>query len=170
MSECTTTDLVRAIDDTVVGTGLYNIIHPLVDELFERVIDLEAEIHDQARHWSDAFAVINALRPLCTTCGGTQKGAEGMNVDGQKSWAHCPDCKDGKQSWEQVLADVAGWKAAHHKCAEFAAALEAQLTEMQEAVTRLSRVIMDEIPGEPSASEGAIDCAIRLLRERNDQA
>lgn len=32
---------------------------------------------------------------------------------------------------------------------------------------RLAAVIMDEFPGEPSASEGAIDCAIRLLRERN---
>lgn len=106
MSERTTTDLLRAVDDTVVGTGLWNIIHSLVDELFERVIDLEA--------------------------------------------------------------DAAGWKEAHHKCAEFAAALEAQLSEMQEAVTRLSSVILDEIPGEPSASEGAIDCAIRLLRERND--
>lgn len=28
----------------------------------------------------------------------------------------------------------------------------------------LANVIMFEIPGEPSRSEGAIDCAIRLLR------
>lgn len=31
-------------------------------------------------------------------------------------------------------------------------------------VERLARFIMEEIPGEPSQNEGAIDCAIRLLR------
>lgn len=34
-------------------------------------------------------------------------------------------------------------------------------------VSRLAAVITEEFPGEPSRSEGAIDCAIRLLRERN---
>lgn len=35
-------------------------------------------------------------------------------------------------------------------------------------IDKLASFIMDEIPGEPSESEGAIDCAIRLLRERED--
>ena len=29
---------------------------------------------------------------------------------------------------------------------------------------RLAQFIMDEVPGEPSRDEGAVDCAIRLLR------
>ena len=33
----------------------------------------------------------------------------------------------------------------------------------EEAVARLARFIMENIPGEPSRSEGAVDCAIRLL-------
>lgn len=36
---------------------------------------------------------------------------------------------------------------------------------LQSQVERLANVILLEIPGEPSQSEGAIDCAIRLLRK-----
>lgn len=32
-------------------------------------------------------------------------------------------------------------------------------------VDKLANFIMAEIPGEPSKSEGAVDCAIRLLRQ-----
>jgi hypothetical protein len=32
-------------------------------------------------------------------------------------------------------------------------------------IDRLAKFIMNEIPGEPSQSEGAVDTAIRLLRE-----
>ena len=34
----------------------------------------------------------------------------------------------------------------------------------EDQVRRLAEVIMDEIPGEPSQSQGAVDTAIRLLR------
>ena len=34
----------------------------------------------------------------------------------------------------------------------------------EDQIDRLARFIMDEIPGEPSQSEGAVDTAIRLLR------
>jgi hypothetical protein len=35
---------------------------------------------------------------------------------------------------------------------------------LEQQVARLADFIMDEIPGEPSQSEGAVDTAIRLLR------
>ncbi|KKN17533.1 hypothetical protein LCGC14_0964910 [marine sediment metagenome] len=35
-----------------------------------------------------------------------------------------------------------------------------------EQIERLASFIMEEVPGEPSASEGAVDCAIRILREK----
>jgi hypothetical protein len=31
-------------------------------------------------------------------------------------------------------------------------------------ITKLARFIVDEVPGEPSQSEGAVDCAIRIIR------
>ncbi len=52
-------------------------------------------------------------------------------------------------------------------------ALEGLLTEaeggavkdpLSDQVDRLAKFIMAEVPGEPSESEGAVDCAIRLLR------
>jgi len=51
--------------------------------------------------------------------------------------------------------------------------LEADLTKMQEEdvtetlqsqIDRLARFIMEEVPGEPSQSEGAVDTAIRIMR------
>lgn len=35
----------------------------------------------------------------------------------------------------------------------------------EQQIKRLARFIMEEIPGEPSQSEGAVDTAIRLLRQ-----
>jgi hypothetical protein len=32
-------------------------------------------------------------------------------------------------------------------------------------IARLARFIMEEVPGEPSQSEGAVECAIRIIRE-----
>ena len=32
-------------------------------------------------------------------------------------------------------------------------------------IDRLGKFIMDEVPGEPSRSEGAVDTAIRIIRE-----
>lgn len=37
---------------------------------------------------------------------------------------------------------------------------------LQSQVKRLAEFIMAEVPGEPSQNEGAIDCAIRIIRER----
>ena len=34
-----------------------------------------------------------------------------------------------------------------------------------EEIRRLAQFIMEEVPGEPSQSEGAVDTAIRLIRE-----
>jgi glycerol-3-phosphate dehydrogenase len=36
---------------------------------------------------------------------------------------------------------------------------------LESQVARLAAYIVENVPGEPSRSEGAIDCAIRLLRE-----
>ena len=35
-------------------------------------------------------------------------------------------------------------------------------------VERLAKFILDRIPGEPSRSEGAIDCAIRIMGEQQN--
>lgn len=40
-------------------------------------------------------------------------------------------------------------------------------TQMQ--IQRLASFIMAEVPGEPRKSEGAVDCAIRLLRQLGDE-
>ena len=36
---------------------------------------------------------------------------------------------------------------------------------LEHQVQRLANFIMENIPGEPSQDEGAVDCAIRLLRD-----
>ena len=36
---------------------------------------------------------------------------------------------------------------------------------LRSQINRLATVIIDEVPGEPSQSEGAVDTAIRLIRE-----
>lgn len=36
---------------------------------------------------------------------------------------------------------------------------------LREQIDRLATFIMDNLPGEPSQDEGAVDCAIRLLGE-----
>lgn len=40
------------------------------------------------------------------------------------------------------------------------------MDEAQQQVERLADFIMAEVPGEPSQSQGAVDTAIRLLREQ----
>ena len=40
---------------------------------------------------------------------------------------------------------------------------------LRSQVDRLANVIMFEIPGEPSQNDGAIDTAIRLLRENKER-
>jgi hypothetical protein len=43
--------------------------------------------------------------------------------------------------------------------------LEKKVETAEEQIDRLAKFIMGEVPGEPSESEGAVDCAIRLLRQ-----
>ncbi len=42
------------------------------------------------------------------------------------------------------------------------------MSKESEQIDKLASFIMSEIDGEPSKSEGAIDCAIRLLKEGKD--
>jgi hypothetical protein len=37
---------------------------------------------------------------------------------------------------------------------------------LESQINRLAEFIMHEVPGEPSESEGAVDCAIRIIREK----
>ena len=37
---------------------------------------------------------------------------------------------------------------------------------LDDQIKRLARFIADEVPGEPSRSEGAVDTAIRIIREQ----
>lgn len=39
---------------------------------------------------------------------------------------------------------------------------------LSEQTERLAKFIMEEIDGEPSKGEGAVDCAIRVIRKLND--
>lgn len=41
--------------------------------------------------------------------------------------------------------------------------LEAELVGVRSQIDKLAEFIMDEVPGEPSRSEGSVDCAIRLI-------
>ena len=36
---------------------------------------------------------------------------------------------------------------------------------LEKQIDKLAKFIMGNVPGEPSRSEGAIDCAIRIIRE-----
>jgi hypothetical protein len=59
-------------------------------------------------------------------------------------------------------------------CTEIGDALMAELARLDESaatqIDHLAEVIMHEIPGEPSRSEGAVETAIRLLRDGGVQA
>jgi hypothetical protein len=57
---------------------------------------------DDRRPLIDALDTIDALRPDCPTCGGEGELAEPLG--------DCPDCIDGKVSWEQMAAT---WRAVH---------------------------------------------------------
>lgn len=47
--------------------------------------------------------------------------------------------------------------------------LREDLELFHKEIDKLADFIMDEIPGEPSENEGAIECAIRLLKSANDK-
>jgi hypothetical protein len=38
-------------------------------------------------------------------------------------------------------------------------------TDLSGQIDKLANFIMNEVPGEPRESEGAVDCAIRIIRE-----
>lgn len=39
----------------------------------------------------------------------------------------------------------------------------------QQQIDRLAKFIMEEVPGEPSEDQGAVDTAIRLIRDKVDK-
>jgi len=41
--------------------------------------------------------------------------------------------------------------------------------ELQEQIDKLANFIMAEVDGEPSESEGAVDCAIRIIAGQQEQ-
>lgn len=53
----------------------------------------------------------DALRPPCPTCGGFEM--RGM-VEGIEMGLDCPDCTDGRMSWEWGWAIVAAVLSTHH--------------------------------------------------------
>lgn len=84
----------------------------------DRLEEMAGEIADQARHWRDAYDHIDALRPLCLTCGGSGDlldlicdncGASASLPLGQTCSNHlakpspCPDCVDGHVTWQRCV-------------------------------------------------------------------
>ena len=39
-------------------------------------------------------------------------------------------------------------------------------TEVRKQIDELARFILEEVPGEPSRNEGAVECAIRLIKAK----
>jgi hypothetical protein len=64
------------------------------------------------------------------------------------------DSEDASDAVDSAL----GWINRHYTSREEYAALKAQ-------IDRLAVFIMDEVPGEPSQSQGAVDTAIRIIKE-----
>lgn len=85
---------------------------------------------------SEVVADLRAIHPTAT---GREAAALLERLD-----ADVTDCKQDRASFRQELIDARGH---------------------EDDILRLAEVIMHEVPGEPSQSEGAIDCAIRLLRK-----
>lgn len=46
---------------------------------------------------------------------------------------------------------------------------EPRMRELEEQIERLARFIMDEVPGEPSQSQGAVDTAIRIIGQLQEE-
>lgn len=44
-----------------------------------------------------------------------------------------------------------------------------RMSELQEQIGNLAQFIMDNVPGEPSQSQGAVDTAIRVIRKLQEQ-
>lgn len=107
MSGRPTADIVIIIERRA---GMFN--DPELSEAATRLIELDKEVRkltgelglSREMHLA-LLDELDDLRPPCRACGGTQKGAEGMNVEGQKSWAHCTNCIDGKTPIAQLVAE-----------------------------------------------------------------
>lgn len=89
--------------------------------------------------------------------------------------------REGKREMRMVITTIGLEEGAHHVSDELynkVALLIMSETHpewrhwksdesLQKQIDRLAKFIMDEIPGEPSQNEGAVDTAIRLLRSRS---
>lgn len=96
---------VEAIRDILVGIGEKSMAVAAGDAAV-RLGDLDVLINKLAAQ----VAVIRSqqieldnMRPPCPKCGGTMKGEPGISVTGEKSWAHCTDCLDGKIPWTRMI-------------------------------------------------------------------
>lgn len=79
-----------------------------------------------------------------------------MRPDGFANWSE-PE----RAAWYDSHQDeVESWLEERGETMD--ATTEAQALTTQ--IERLAEVIMNEVPGEPSQGQGAIDCAIRLIR------
>lgn len=83
-----------------------------VRRMLDRLHDLETldplQREEKERHYrsivEDELRTIDALRLPCPTCGGKRNLGAGTRHDRYESdWHGCPDCVDGKMSWEQIV-------------------------------------------------------------------
>lgn len=97
----------------------------LLDEAAGRLADLDAEnseqddriaeLAEQNMVLTDHLGTLDALRLPCPTCGGTQVVTTETRDDDQgrgevlirTSSIPCPDCTDGRMSWERMAKIVA---------------------------------------------------------------
>jgi len=56
-------------------------------------------------------------------------------------------------------------KEALVQLSELVAGLTESYIRTSSQIDQLANFIMEEVPGEPSRSDGAVDCAIRIIRE-----
>lgn len=79
-----------------------------------------------------------------------------------------PSATDGLTT-DDEYAELAQDHAAVKRLEDYDAAIaavRARPTESMEEIAKLANFILEEVPGEPSAGESAVDVAIRLLRAR----
>lgn len=97
--------------------------------------------------------------PLCQT---TRLAAEHPNALWPEQILTCLGC--GKSSlivldYEKHQASVAAYSELEHRVA-----VSHQPSIASDQIDQLANFIMAEVPGEPSPDEGAVECAIRLIR------
>lgn len=96
-----------------------------------------------------------------------------MAEDFGREIAACPDCGERRTEFSVHVCMNVGVNAAFAAMAtdedyrkEVQELTPSAPTESMEEIAKLANFILEEFPGEPSASESAVDVAIRLLRER----